>query len=190
MPNAPYAYLLGQYLGDGSISSGPRGVYRLTITCCADYPLIIRETASAMNSVLPHNRVGRRLRDGAVDLGCYSKHLPCLFPQHGPGRKHERPIVLEPWQVDIALAQHPALFLRGLVHSDGCRSINRVRGKNGAIYDYVRYTFSNRSNDIRRLFCDACDRLSVEWRQMNQFNISVARRLSVRRLDQIVGPKA
>jgi hypothetical protein len=23
------------------------------------------------------------------------------FPQHGPGRKHERPIVLEPWQLEI-----------------------------------------------------------------------------------------
>ena len=26
------------------------------------------------------------------------QHWPCLFPQHGPGRKHERPIVLEHWQ--------------------------------------------------------------------------------------------
>ena len=25
-------------------------------------------------------------------------HLPCLFPQHGPGKKHERPMRLEPWQ--------------------------------------------------------------------------------------------
>src|SRR3546814_15577428 len=38
------------------------------------------------------------------------------FPQHGPGRKHERPIVLEPWQVGIVEA-HPAAFLRGLFHS-------------------------------------------------------------------------
>ena len=28
------------------------------------------------------------------------KHWPCLFPQHGPGRKHERKIRLEAWQRD------------------------------------------------------------------------------------------
>ena len=28
-----------------------------------------------------------------------SKHWPCLFPQHGPGRKHTRKIELEQWQV-------------------------------------------------------------------------------------------
>ena len=33
-----YAYLLGLYLGDGSISSHARGVYRLRITLASDIP--------------------------------------------------------------------------------------------------------------------------------------------------------
>ena len=51
------------------------------------------------------------------------KHWPCLFPQHGPGRKHERSIVLEPWQRAIVDA-HPGPLLRGLFHSDGFRVTN------------------------------------------------------------------
>lgn len=55
-------------------------------------------------------------------------HWPCLFPQHGPGRKHERPIVLEHWQREI-VEQHPGPFLRGLFHSDGCRVTDWTRSR-------------------------------------------------------------
>jgi hypothetical protein len=57
------------------------------------------------------------------------------------------------------------------------------------LYTYPRYNFSNASADIRKLFCDACDLLGIEWRVMNARNISVARRASVARLDEFVGPK-
>jgi hypothetical protein len=49
---------------------------------------------------------------------------------------------------------------------------------------------SNRSDDIKRIFCDACDLLGIEWRVMNRWDISVARRVSVARLDEFIGPKA
>jgi hypothetical protein len=39
-----------------------------------------------------------RLHSRALDVSSYWKHWPCLFPQHGPGRKHERRIALVPWQ--------------------------------------------------------------------------------------------
>ncbi len=94
------------------------------------------------------------------------------------------------WQRCIALDRHPEQFLRGLIHSDGWRGMNRVRGANGSTYAYPRYQFSNRSDDIKRLFCDACDRLGIEWRRMNAVAISVARRQSVAMLDEFVGPKA
>ena len=54
-------------------------------------------------------------------------------------------------------------------------------------YEYPRYNFSNRSDDIRKIFCDACDLLGIEWRVMNWWDISVARRASVARLDEFVG---
>jgi hypothetical protein len=49
----------------------------------------------------------------------------CHFPQAGPGKKHERPIVLEPWQAAIVEAE-PWRFLRGCIRSDGCVFINRT----------------------------------------------------------------
>jgi hypothetical protein len=122
-----------------------------------------------------------------VDVSVYSKQLPRLFPQHGSGPKHERPILLVPWQ-QRCVESHPRLFLRGLIHSDGCRSINRVVVR-GRAYSYWRYTFSKASSHIRRLFCETCDLLGIEWRQMNARNISVARRDSVARLDEFIGPK-
>lgn len=188
-PQDRYAYLLGQYLGDGTIVHTRRGVARLFITCCAEYTDIIDECSGALQAVLPHNRVWQRPRKGAVDVTCYSRHLPCLFPQHGPGRKHQRPIVLSPWQEQVALDRHPDLFVRGLIHSDGCRTVNRVRNATGREYAYVRYQFTNRSDDVRGLFTRACDRLGIDWRPMKSDDISVARRGSVARLDEIVGPK-
>jgi hypothetical protein len=189
-PPDAYAYLLGQYLGDGSITHMRRGVYRLFLSCCAAYPDIVAECRRAISAVLPANAIGQQAPAGVTLLSCYSKHWPCLFPQHGPGMKHTRRIVLEPWQIAIALDAHPDRFIRGLIHSDGSRFVNRVRGANGRPYAYTRYNFSNRSADIRHLFVEACGRLGVESRQMNRYNISVARRASVQRLDEIVGPKS
>jgi len=45
---------------------------------------------------------------------------PTMRPQHGPGWKHRRTIALEPWQ-DVLVAAHPGQFVRGCIHSDGCR---------------------------------------------------------------------
>jgi hypothetical protein len=126
-------------------------------------------------------------RESYVILTSYGVVWLCLFPQHGPGRKHQRPIQLEQWQQRI-VDNHTGLFLRGLIHTDGWRGLNRVRVK-GRDYAYPRYQFSNRSDDIRRLFTDACDRLGVAWRPWGRYHISVARRGAVARLDEFVGPK-
>jgi hypothetical protein len=83
---------------------------------------------------------------------------------------------------------HPGRLLRGLIHSDGCRVTNRIRHPRKT-YEYPRYFFSNRSSDIQSIFCDACDRLGVKWKQDGPWNISVARRDSVAILDRHIGPK-
>jgi hypothetical protein len=132
---------------------------------------------------VPPNKVGLSRKVGCTEVAAYSKHWPCLFPQHGPGTKHERRIELTPWQqerVDL----DPRPLLRGLLHSDGCRVLNWVNGT-----PYPRYHFSNVSGDIRAIFGRACDRLGVEWRANNRWSLSVARRDSVALLDEFVGPK-
>jgi hypothetical protein len=82
----------------------------------------------------------------------------------------------------------PSASCAAWIHTDGWRGLNRVhvRGKH---YAYPRYQFSNRSDDIRKLFTDVCDRLGVEWRQWTRYHISVARRESVAYLDRFIGPK-
>jgi hypothetical protein len=182
LPQKHYTYLLGLYLGDGCLLVHPRGVYRLRISCARRYPGLIRQCEIAMAGVLP-NKVGRATKQGCVDVYSYSKHWPCLFPQHGPGRKHERKIELTRWQQEL-VDLDPRPLLRGLLHSDGCRVLNWVNGT-----PYPRYHFSNASDDIRAIFGRACDALGIEWRPHNRRNLSVAKRDSVALLDAFVGPK-
>jgi hypothetical protein len=115
------------YLGDGCISTHPRGVYRLRIILDSIYPMIVGECASAMNAITPGRvSVGAKSGDRAVEVSNYWKHWPCLFPQHAPGRKHLRAIVLRPWQDEI-VETHVEQFIRGLIHSDGTRIVATER---------------------------------------------------------------
>ena len=83
--------------------------------------------------------------------------------------------------------------MRGLIHSDGCRTENRftthLPSGRVAEYAYPRYFFSNLSADIRRMSCDTCEALGIRWTQSNARNISVSHRDAVARLDEFVGPK-
>ena len=117
----------------------------------------------------------------------YSKHWPCLFPQHGAGRKHLRAIKLATWQLEILEGSHES-FLRGLIHSDGCRIIARER-QAGRVRDAPRYIFSNRSEDIKTLFCESCDALGIRWTRPSDKEVAIYRLESVARMDRFVGPK-
>ena len=119
------------------------------------------------------------------------KHWSCLFPQHGPGRKHERPIVLAAWQSAL-LTRHPGPFLRGLFHSDGCRVANwatrEVAGETKR-YHYPRWQFSNRSEDVLQICAWALDEAGIAWRRSSRWHISVSRRGDVAALDHLLGRK-
>jgi hypothetical protein len=195
-----YAYLLGLYLGDGTISRGPREVYRLRIFLDLKYGEIVEECVAAIRAVFPRNRIGRQLRTSNfteepeptnAEISVYSKSMPCLFPQHGPGKKHERRIWLADWQQELA-QRWPEALLRGLIHSDGCRFINT--GRRG--WRHPRYGFSNLSSDLTSIFCTACDCIGLRWSgafpkdESNAVTIYVSRKDDVARMDEFVGPKA
>lgn len=186
-----YAELLGWYLGDGHISKGRRGVFNLHIFNDAKYADDNAHLQELMRRVKPRGRPHVRLVPGCVITTVSWKHWPCLFPQHGPGRKHERPIVLEDWQRSIVEAE-PAAFLRGLFHSDGSRVRNwtsRVVAGGPKRYYYPRWQFTNVSADIRELCCWALGLVDVPWRQSNHKTISVSTRAGVARLDELIGLK-
>ncbi len=187
--HAPYSHLLGLYLGDGHIAHMRRDVLLLRLTLDAKYPGIISEAAASLGSVMPMNQVSvRPRREGnVVDVSCYSTLWPLLFPQHGPGRKHERDIALEPWQEGIT-SRHPKSLIRGLIQSDGCRFVAR-QPRSGRVYCYPRYCFANRSTDIIRILCDHLDMVGVAWTRSSLEQVQIARSDSVKRLDRFVGPK-
>jgi hypothetical protein len=177
-------YLLGLYLGDGTISRQPGRVYTLRIACAESYPYLIEECRQAVAAVRRLPKLpGHVPKVGCVEVYAYWNHWPCLFPQHGRGPKHERPIRLAPWQWGLVV-RHPRQLLRGLLHSDGSRVQNWVNGK-----AYPRYVFTNHSHDIRAIFTTTCDLLDIRWRRTNWRSISIARRRDVDFVDQFVGPK-
>jgi hypothetical protein len=182
---AAYAYLLGQYLGDGHLLTTQR-VPLLTVMCDIRYPGVLHEVGKAMESTGARS-AGFQERVGCIGVRSHWMHWPCLIPQHGPGKKHERAIALTEWQ-KIIVDQHAGTFARGLFHSDGSRFVNRVL-RGGKAYSYPRYMFVNESADIMTLCRLALDRLGISWRMARPNSLSVARREAVAELDRHVGPK-
>jgi Homeodomain-like domain len=195
-----YVYLLGLYLGDGTISRGPRGVHRLRVFLDLKYPGIVAECIAAMCDVFPRNKIGRQYRlsnyidssePSDIEVSVNSKSLPCLFPQHGPGKKHERRIWLAVWQQRLA-EKWPEALIRGMIHSDGHRFINTGRGG----WRHPRYAFSNVSTDLTSIFCTTCDCLDLHWTaafpkdETKAVTIYISRKDDVARIDEFVGPKA
>ena len=163
----------------------------MRIACDLKYPDIINEIASCIVIARGSEKVGFVPQEGCVSVYSYWKHWPCLFPQHAPGRKHERQIELASWQEAI-VAAHPRALVRGLIHSDGNRHINavtRALPSGPRRYQYPRYMFTNASTDILRIFTDALDQLGVHWTRTTARDISIARAPDVACLDTFVGPK-
>jgi hypothetical protein len=186
-----YLHLLGLYLGDGCISTHRRGVHRLRVALDKKYPLIVDECAKSMGNVLRDSRVHVLLTpSNYFSVSSYSRSWPCLFPQHGPGVKHDRSIYLVDWQQQLA-ERWPRQLVKGLIQSDGCRFVNTGRGG----WRHPRYAFSNVSTDITSIFCSACDCLGLRWTasfpksESAAVSIYVSRKADVAKLDGFVGPK-
>ena len=98
IPRGEYAYLLGLYLGDGTLRRwGTAWILRIALDRA--YPGIIASCRQAIahvrNGELPQAKpdYGEK-RCVRVESTWYQ--WPCYFPQHGPGRKHTRKIELAP----------------------------------------------------------------------------------------------
>lgn len=185
-----YSELLGLYLGDGCISPGAR-TSRLRLAMDAKYPQVIADAKSLLERSFPVNPVGLVSAQGGTMfyVSVYCSHLGCLFPQHRPGKKHERRIVLESWQ-DQLLQTAPWPFLRGCIRSDGCAFINRT-----GPYEYLSYDFNNLSKDIVDLFAYACDLVGItDYRvtsgnSRGRWDVRINRRKSVAEMLEHVGLK-
>jgi Homeodomain-like domain len=189
-----YTELLGLYLGDGCISHGARTT-RLRIALDAKYARMNDEIRQMLRRCFPANPVGTQSVHGGtmIYLSVYSRHLPCLLPQHGAGLKHQRKIELEAWQRRL-LESAPWGFVRGCIRSDGCAFVNRTNIHRPQPYEYLSYEFSNMSKGIVDLFVAACDLVGVFTRVncdcRGRSKVRINRRSSVLQMVQHVGLKS
>ncbi len=106
MPFDPrsYCYLLGIYLGDGYLAHpSPRSTV-LEISLDPKYPGIVDEcsvTVWRVAGVAARTSRQRTQKGEGIRLAATSPRWAALFPQHGPGRKHQRTIRLVSWQQAI-----------------------------------------------------------------------------------------
>ena len=188
---ADYSELLAVYLGDGSISTHPR-TQRLRVALDLKYPGIIADVRALLEQCFPYNNVDEVQSIGCVHVSLYSTHLSCIFPQHGPGMKHQRPIILERWQREHVETE-PWPFIRGCIRTDGCAFINRTNVHREQPYEYLSYQFSNMSGDIVGLFVDACSAVGVFTRlncdARGRWDVRINRRASVELMVEHVGLK-
>ena len=125
---AAYCYLLGAYLGDGCLNVTPGGAASLIVSLDGGYPAVVVEVERAVAQTFPGVGTWRSAVQGSRVAIVHASHpaLPFAFPQHGAGRKHLRRIELVAWQRSLT-REYPRPLLRGMIHSDGCRTINRFR---------------------------------------------------------------
>lgn len=193
-----YAYIFGQYLGDGYITKDKRkNVFRLRIFSDFKYPKIIEAIVDNLSILLPNNKIGTitRYNNGKpswVETYVYNKNFKELFPQHGTGPKHARKISLKKWQKEI-IDKYPEQFLKGLIQSDGCR-YKQTNTKNNYYYN-----FTNCSVDIINL----CLRTLKILKIINRLNkrspsqktktqawvITISNKEGVKKLDKFIGSK-
>lgn len=160
-----YAFLLGFYLGDGTISKARR-TYKLRIFNTFEYVNINEYIENCMKVVFPHNKPNRCKKIGAWEIYVYNNNMLSCFPQYGAGRKHNRLIELSDWQKKI-VETYPQEFIKGLIYSDGC-----IVYSNG----YKRYEFSNRSEDIHNI-------LNYALRLINVYPTSTRRKTQNKKSD-------
>ena len=151
------------YLGDGCLRRTRAGAY---------------QAAHLARRSLSRDRRGMRARDprgdaqapsrerrasgsGTTLFSLYSKHLACLFPQHGPGTKHEREIVLTDWQTEILVRAGQAAATR----PDPVRWLSFENTRTGP---WSHLSLLLQQSTQRRhpgTFLEACDLVGVEYRR-------------------------
>ena len=111
------------------------------------------------------------------------RHYASAPVRKPPQRPVIRPRRAIPEQRELVARERHAL-IRGLIHSDGCRTVANDRGVRS-----VRYHFSNKSEDIKDIYCESLDALGIQWTKPSQREVAVYRKASTALLDEFVGPK-
>lgn len=186
-----YSYLLGLYLGDGHIveRKNRKDNFYFRIFQDSKYVNLIQYCRQQLEVLFPKNKTRLLNQNNCTVIIIAKKNLPHWFPQHGPGKKHNRDIILEKWQEEI-LEKYSKDFIKGLIHSDGSR-YTQTQGK----YISIFYNFTNLSKDIMNLFQKYLDKLDIKYTSRvktngKQLMCEIRRKKEVLKLDEFIGPKS
>ena len=176
-----YNYILGLYLGDGCISTHKMS-YKLRIPQDNKYPKSIINIKNILNSFFPNNTFICN-PNGCTVIGIYDKNLPLYFPQHGGGKKHDRPIILSDYQRDNIDYLN---LMSGLWMSDGSYYLAQKK--------YECYNFTNKSTDIISLFEECLNNFKIAYRKRIKKNgvwiIEITKKSEVLKMKDLVGIKS
>lgn len=119
------AYVIGVAIGDGNLSNPNGRAVRLRITCDAKYPGLIIEMSSAIQRVMPDNKVSLiRKKETAVDISCYSNKWEDLLGWRADGgSKYRQNVSIPPWIMKNK--RYSVSCLRGLLQTDGTIYLDR-----------------------------------------------------------------
>lgn len=113
------AYVVGVAIGDGNLSNPNGRAVRLRITCDTKYPALIAKIRTALEKLLPQNRVSVvTSRGNYLNLSVYSNHLESLLGwKASGGSKRHQDVRVPAWVFeDRSLSMH---CLQGLIETDG-----------------------------------------------------------------------
>lgn len=120
------AYVIGVALGDGNLSNPNKRAVRLRVTCDTKYPNLIKKISSAIQELLPNNKVSIiNSRETFCNISCYSnKWEDYLGWQAKAGSKYIQKVSIPKWIMKNK--EYSICCLRGLLETDG--SIYTDRG--------------------------------------------------------------
>ena len=161
-----YSLLLGMYLGDGCLAKTGRKtgeVHTLILVSDETQDLVVRAAESAMMAIFPDNVVSVSPKIGAraYNVKVSSINLVELFPQHGPGLKSKRRLIMKKWQWDIII-KYPWQFVRGLFLTDGSRYVSSAD-------DCAKWSFGNKSPEIINFLRYALNLVGVNYGICNDY---------------------
>jgi DNA-binding transcriptional regulator WhiA len=144
------AYVVGLAIGDGNLSNPNGRAVRLRITCDSKYPKLMKNATSAIQQILPRNKVSLVIRnDRCIDISCYSnKWENWLGWQALGGSKYKQQVIIPEWIFESD--NLTKLCLKGLFETDG--SIYSDRG-------YLTVNFVNIIEPLVRQIYEAILRL-------------------------------
>ena len=119
------AYVIGVALGDGNLSNSNGRATRLRVSCDTKYPTIISSIISALQKLLPKNKVSIVERDKSyIDISCYSNKLEDLLGWKAKaGSKEKQKVVIPNWIKNNKT--YSKYCLKGLFETDGSVYIDR-----------------------------------------------------------------